>query len=127
MIGFSTSEALVVVLFGVLFLGPKELPVVVRFIRNIFIKTQKFIKDLIAQIIDESAVDDIAKIAEDLNNDLETIIDLEGKPRQRYKIYDNIYDNDDDLAEKAEEAEKEAENTDDSEENTDNSDVHKSG
>lgn len=88
MIGFSTSEMIVVILFGILFLGPKELPVVVKFIRNTIVKIRSFSSTLVAEIMNESVVEDISEIAQDLNNELETIIDLEGKPRVRYKIFD---------------------------------------
>lgn len=79
-VGF--SELLVIAVAALLFVGPKDLPVVIRHVAKFFRDVRRLfagIKQQMNQLVDEAGVGD-------LTHEVTTIIDLEGKPQQAYKV-----------------------------------------
>lgn len=79
-IGF--SELLLIIVAAIVFVGPKDLPVVVRAVA-------KFMRELRAFYV--GAREQAMKLAEeaglhDLQQNMTTIIDLDGKPQRAYDV-----------------------------------------
>ena len=81
-IGF--SEFLLIAVVALVFVGPKDLPVVVRHI----VKFMRELRDVYSglkhqmhQVIEEVGLDD-------LKQGMTTIVDLDGKPQQAYNVKD---------------------------------------
>ncbi len=79
-VGF--SELLLIAVAAIVFVGPKDLPVVIRHVakfmrelRGLFSSIRKHMN----QLVDEAGIDDLTR-------DMTTIIDLEGKPQKAYKV-----------------------------------------
>lgn len=79
-IGF--SEFLLIAVVALVFIGPKDLPVVLRHIMK-FVREMRGIygglKQQMNKVIEEAGLDD-------LKHDVTTIIDLEGKPQKAYNV-----------------------------------------
>lgn len=81
-VGF--SELLLIAVVGLIVIGPKDLPVVIRSLRKVireFSEVYNGLKRQVTEVIDESEL-------RELNKNLTTIIDLEGKPQQAYDVRD---------------------------------------
>ena len=86
MLGFSFSELLLIAVVGIVFIGPKDLPVVIRHVA-------KFVRELRAlyaglkghmdEFVREAGMDDLHQ---DFKRGMTTIIDLEGKPQQAFDV-----------------------------------------
>ncbi len=82
MFDIGITELLLIVVATIVFVGPKDLPVVVRAVA-------RFMRDLRAFYV--GAKHQAMKLAEeagihDLHQEMTTIIDLEGKPQQAYDV-----------------------------------------
>ena len=79
-IGF--SELLLIAVVALIFIGPKDLPVVVRHVAK-FVRELRSIymglKTQMHQVMEESGLHDIM-------HETTTIIDLEGKPQKAYNV-----------------------------------------
>ena len=79
-IGF--SELLLIAVAGIVFIGPKDLPVVVRHVAKFMREVRSLyagIKNQMTELIDEAGLNDI-------KHEMNTIIDLEGKPQVAYDV-----------------------------------------
>ena len=82
MLGFSFSELLLIAVVGIVVIGPKDLPIVIR-------HGVKFLRELrglyagmkghMDALVREAGLDDV-------HRDLTTIIDLEGNPQQAFDV-----------------------------------------
>lgn len=79
-IGF--SELLLIVVVAIIFVGPKDLPVVVRYIARILHDLRSFFHGVKRQF---NAIVEEAGIAE-MKDQMTTIIDLEGKAQIAYDV-----------------------------------------
>ena len=79
-IGF--SELLLIAVVALVVIGPKDLPVVARHVAK-FLREMRDVyhslKSQVTSVIDETGI-------RDLQNEMTTIIDLEGKPKQAYDV-----------------------------------------
>lgn len=73
---------------GLVVLGPEELPVVIRNCKKIINQVKEIGKEFTDSISQIDEVTDLKAEAKKLNDDLRTIIDLEGNPQQTYDISD---------------------------------------
>lgn len=82
MLGFSFSELLLIAVVGIVFIGPKDLPIVIRHVA----KFMRELRSLVAGF--KGHMDDLVKEAgmDDLHREMTTIIDLEGKPQQAFDV-----------------------------------------
>jgi sec-independent protein translocase protein TatB len=92
MFDFSFSELMVVGAVGLVVLGPEELPAVIRSCKKIINQIKEMGKEFSDSISEIDEVHDLKAEAKKLNDDLRTIIDLEGKPQQTYDISDIMPD-----------------------------------
>lgn len=79
-IGF--SELLLIAVVGIIVIGPKDLPVVVRHVAKFLHELRGLYSGLKGQVnamMDEAGIDD-------LKREVTTIIDLEGKPQKAYDV-----------------------------------------
>ena len=79
-IGF--SELLLIAVAGIVVIGPKDLPVVVRHVAKFMHELRRFYlgaKRQAMQLADEAGLSE-------LKQEMTTIIDLEGKPQQAYDV-----------------------------------------
>lgn len=90
MFDLSWSEMFIVAIVGLLVIGPEELPSVVRNCKKVISKIKSTAKEFTSAITDIDEIDDIKKEAQKLNDDMKTIIDLEGKEQPTYDISDLI-------------------------------------
>ncbi|PIR38667.1 MAG: twin-arginine translocase subunit TatB [Alphaproteobacteria bacterium CG11_big_fil_rev_8_21_14_0_20_39_49] len=90
MFDLSWSEMFVVAIVGLLVIGPEELPAVVRNCKKVIAKIKNTAKEFTSAITDIDEIDDIKKEAQKLNEDMKTIIDLEGNEQPTYDISDII-------------------------------------
>lgn len=79
MFNIGLSELLLIAVVALVFIGPKELPVVMRQVVKFFRELQRLGDDVRKQ------VDDVVR---ESGLDTSTIIDLEGKPQQAYDVKD---------------------------------------
>jgi sec-independent protein translocase protein TatB len=79
-VGF--SELLLIALAALIFIGPKDLPVVLRHIMKFSRELRDIgsgLKRQMNKVMEEAGIDD-------LKRDMTTIIDLEGKPQKAYNV-----------------------------------------
>ena len=83
-IGF--SEILLIAIVGLVVIGPKDLPVVIRHVAR-FLRELRAVyaglKGQMTQLMDEAGLNDLHR---DVNTQMTTIIDLEGKPQKAYNV-----------------------------------------
>ena len=81
-IGF--SELLLIAIVALVFIGPKDLPVVVRHVMKVVRELRGLylgIKKQMHEVMEEAGLND-------LHQEVTTIIDLEGKPQKAYNVAD---------------------------------------
>ena len=86
MFDFSWSEMALVALVGLLVIGPKELPALIKNVKAVISKVKSIGSDFADQIMDNSQMTDLKDEAKKLNDDMKTIIDLDGNEQQTYDI-----------------------------------------
>jgi sec-independent protein translocase protein TatB len=82
------SELLLIAVVGLLVVGPDELPVLMRKGKNILNQVKHASRDFTKTIMGEEEVTDLKKEVAKLNQDMRTIIDLEGKEQETFDISD---------------------------------------
>jgi sec-independent protein translocase protein TatB len=88
MFDVSLSELLVIAVIGVLVIGPKELPVVMRSVMRAVRQLKSFAKqftDQFTQMVDES---ELKEFREEMREEVRYIRDAEGKLYESYDISD---------------------------------------
>jgi sec-independent protein translocase protein TatB len=86
MLGFSFSELLLIAVVGIVFIGPKDLPIVIRHIAKFMHELRSLyagLKGHMDEFVKEAGMDDLHS---DLKRGMTTIIDLEGKPQQAFDV-----------------------------------------
>ncbi len=91
MFDFSWAEIVVVALVGLVVIGPSDLPKVIRFIKKTISKVKNVSREFTKSILDEGEINSLKKEAEEVNQDLKQIVDLEGNLQDTYDVSD-IYD-----------------------------------
>lgn len=82
MFDIGITELLLIVVAAIVFVGPKDLPVVVRAVAKCLRELRAFYlgaKHQAMKLVDEVGLSDI-------HQEMTTIIDLEGKPQQAYDV-----------------------------------------
>ena len=92
MFDLSWAEISIVALVGLLVLGPKEFAAIVRNCRKIIGKIKNIGQEFTDAITDMDEVKDLKKEAGKVNEDINMIVDLEGKLQKTYDISDFIRD-----------------------------------
>jgi sec-independent protein translocase protein TatB len=90
MFDLSWSEMFIVAIVGLLVIGPEELPGVIRNCKKVIAKVKSSAKEFTSAITDIDEIDDLKNEANKLNEDMKTIIDLEGNEQPTYDISDLI-------------------------------------
>lgn len=88
MFDLSFAETLVIIVIGLLVLGPKELPQVVKAVRTASAKIKELGNQLVSTLDDIEQVSDIKKEVEQVNQDIQKIVDLDGNLQQTYDLSD---------------------------------------
>ena len=88
MFDIGLSEILLIAAAAIIFIGPKDLPIVMRHVMK-FIRELRMLylglKKQMHDVMEEAGLNDLHH---DLNQNVTTIIDLEGKPQKAYNIED---------------------------------------
>jgi len=92
MFDFAWSEMIVVAIVGLLILGPEELPTIVRSVRKGINKLKTMASDFSSSVLDDEHMTDLKGEARKINEDIKTIIDLEGNIQPTYDISDIVDD-----------------------------------
>jgi sec-independent protein translocase protein TatB len=88
MFDFSFSELLVVGVVGLVVLGPEELPVIIRNCKKIITQVKEVGKEFTDSIMEMDELKDLKEEARKLNEDIKTIVDLDGNVQRTYDISD---------------------------------------
>lgn len=91
MFGLSLAETAIILLVGVLVIGPKELPTVVRAIARVMAQLRNITSEFREQFDELAKEAELQALKEDLLKDatpMPTLIDLEGKEQPVYDITD---------------------------------------
>lgn len=80
----------IVAIVGLLVIGPEELPGVIRNCKKIIKKIKSTTKEFTSAITDIDEIDDLKNEANKLNEDMKTIIDLDGNEQPTYDISDML-------------------------------------
>ena len=86
MLGFSIWELLLIACVGLVVLGPKDLPIVIRHVAKFLQEMRSLyagLKGHMDAFVKEAGMDDLHR---DLHTNMTTIIDLEGKPQQAFDV-----------------------------------------
>ncbi len=86
MLGFSFSELLLIAVVGIVVIGPKDLPVVIRHVAKFLHELRGLyagLKGQMDELVKEAGMDDLHR---DLKKSMTTIIDLEGKPQPAFDV-----------------------------------------
>ena len=88
MFDLSWAETFIIIIIGLLVIGPDELPGLVKNCRNIIKKVKKTASDFTSEIIENDDVSDLKSEADKVNDDIKKIVDLEGNLQDTYNISD---------------------------------------
>ena len=88
MFDLSFSEMTLVAVVGLLVIGPKDLPKVITTIKKSLAKLKKLASDFTSSITDIDEISDLKNEAKKLNNEIRTIIDLDGNEQPTYDLSD---------------------------------------
>ncbi len=89
MFGISFSEFGLIAMVAIIFIGPKELPSVIkafRVFKSKLVAFQKEFTDGYHEILKDLNIDDLKDEVSKINTQLQTIIDLEGKEQKAYNV-----------------------------------------
>ena len=89
MFGISGFEFLVIALVGLMVIGPKEIPAVIKTVRGLAKKCNDWKKacmDTVNEMLEEEDGVSLKKEADRINQEVRQIIDLEGIPRDAYDV-----------------------------------------
>lgn len=94
MFDISFGELILVLVLSVVFIGPKELPVVVRFVARAVFRLKQFmrgVKGVMDDLARESGVDDIRReMEEEFSRDIKMIRGDDGEYYEAYDISDFV-------------------------------------
>jgi Tat protein translocase TatB subunit len=88
MFGLSWSELVVVAVVGILLIDPKDLPGIIRKFKEIVAQIKQIGHELTSSIKEIDEIKDLKAEVKKLNEDIKTIIDLEGNVQRTYDISD---------------------------------------
>ena len=86
MLGFSVWELLLIAVVGIVVLDPKDLPIVIRHAAKFLQEMRALysgLKGHMDEFVKEAGMDDLHR---DLQKNMTTIIDLDGKPQQAFDV-----------------------------------------
>ena len=92
MFNLSFSEILVIIIIGVLVVGPEELPGLIRKIRHFMTHIRNMVSQITDQIDEQTDLGTLKKEAENINHNIQTIVDLEGKKQDAYDVKEVMAD-----------------------------------
>lgn len=92
MFDFSWAEMIVVLVVGLLLIGPEELPSVIKNVKEVFHKLKNMGSEFTASMLESAEIDDIKKEADKINKDIHTIIDLDGNEQIAYDVDEAMRD-----------------------------------
>jgi len=90
MFDLAWSEIILVAVVGLLVIGPKEIPTVIRFCKNTLHKLRSLSKEVTDSFKELDPIDDLKKETEKLNEDIRYIVDLEGNLQPTYDLSDVV-------------------------------------
>lgn len=90
MFNLSWSEIFIILIAALIFIGPDELPSVIRTVREFIRKIRNLGSELASSLNEFEQQSNLRDEAEQLNSDIRTIIDLDGNPQETYDISDII-------------------------------------
>jgi sec-independent protein translocase protein TatB len=88
MFDLSWSELMVVGVVGLVVIGPEELPAIVRNCKKIMAQIKQVSKEFTDSITEMDEFKDLKEEAKKLNEDIKTIVDLDGNVQRTYDISD---------------------------------------
>ena len=88
MFDFSFAEIFVVFLVGLLVLGPKDLSKAINYSKNIIANIKRQSSELLDQLSDNDDINEIKTHTNEINEEIKTIIDLEGNKQVTYNLKD---------------------------------------
>jgi sec-independent protein translocase protein TatB len=88
MFDFSMAETSLTLVVALLLIGPKELPGVLRAMRNLSRKSQQVFKQFTDTIMEIEEVGGLKSEVSKLNDDIKRIVDLDGNLQETYDISD---------------------------------------
>lgn len=95
MFGVSLSELGLILLVAIFFIGPKELPTVIRAFqgfRKKLLELRDEFTSVYKDVLKEMPIDELKQEAQSLNQKLQTIIDLEGNEQEAYDVEEVLKD-----------------------------------
>lgn len=92
MFNLSWSEIFIILIVALIFIGPEELPSIIRTIRGFIRKIKSLSNELTSSLNEFEQQHNLKDEVEQLNSDIRTIIDLEGNPQEAYDISDIMQD-----------------------------------
>lgn len=88
MFDLSWAEMAVVMIVGILVIGPKDMPVVIRNIKKFSHKAKEITSEIIKSFDEDESISDLKNEVNKINKDIKTIVDLEGNIQPTYDISD---------------------------------------
>lgn len=88
MFDFSVAETSLTMLVALLLIGPKELPGVLRAMRNLKRKSQQVFKQFSDAVMEIEEIGGLKGEVDKLNADIKKIVDLDGNLQETYDISD---------------------------------------
>jgi sec-independent protein translocase protein TatB len=92
MFNLSFSEILVIIVIGILVVGPEELPGLIQKIRRTLHQLKQAASHMMAQVEGQTGVDSLKEEANAINHSIQTIVDLEGKSQPAYNVQEVMDD-----------------------------------
>ncbi|MDB2414405.1 hypothetical protein N9W34_01385 [Rickettsiales bacterium] len=88
MFGISFTEFFIIATVALLVIDPKDLPKVVKTIKKWIKEIKSISEQMLSLASDDKNLGDLKSEAKKINQDIRTIIDLDGIPREAYDIDD---------------------------------------
>jgi sec-independent protein translocase protein TatB len=105
MFDLSFSELLLVAAVGLLVIGPKDLPKVILTVKKSIAKIKNIARDFTSSLTDIDEISDLKEEVRKINNEMRTIIDLNGNEQETYDLSDVMPQINDNKAKKDESSE----------------------
>ena len=86
MFNISLFESLIILLVGIIFIGPKEIPTVISFIKKIIIQIKSVTDSVKSSISEIDVVQDIKNDVNEVDSSIKEIVDLDGNIQKVYDI-----------------------------------------
>lgn len=88
MFDFSFAEGFIILFVGLVVLGPKDLSKIIKYSKNLINQIKKHSSDFIKQFDEECEVSELSQQSKKINEELKTIIDLDGNEQITYQLDD---------------------------------------